>query len=230
MNNHPYTIQMVERLIAFVPPLIPTEAVAELRVALKRADRGDGSLAELEEAAVAYGVKTWAHREAFGKLLEAYKAVLFEKLLLQKSSRAIKKAYEIFRASGGSWSELYKGGAVGILSSEARVELNHLFVDVKNEIKQFTAQAVASTERERYEMEINNFQILLRDMLAVIEDLATLARDADHATVAGEIRQFMKSFYHGLARIEVSISFDSLRRAREHFQGRKKEHHWLAHS
>lgn len=228
-HSHPYTVQMVETLISFVPPLIPMEAVAEVRNVLDKAYRNEVTLAELEEAAVIYGMKTWAHREAFGKLLESYKELFFEKLLLQKASHSIKKAYKIFQASGGDLSQLYKGGMAGILTPETRAELNQILVDIMNEIKRFVAQAVASTERERYELEISNFQVLLEDIIVVLEDLMVLANSEDHVSISGEIQQFVKSFKHGMATIEVKISFDSLKRAYEHFKGRKKEHHLLMH-
>ena len=220
-HPHTYTIQMVETLIAFVPPLVPSETVASVRDVLARSRRGEATLAELEEAAVDYGLRTWAHRQAFGKLLDSYRELFFEKLLTQKASPSLKKAYRLFKTSGGGWQELYRGALAGILEPEARAELNHLLVDITMEIKKFAAQALSSTEREKYEAEISGFQESLRGMIRILEDLKILARDPDHATVAGEIREFIKSFRHGLAQLEVKISFDALKRAREHFRGRK---------
>lgn len=228
-HPHQYTIQMIETLISFVPPLIPREAVLDLRKVLDRAYRGEVTLVELEEAAVIYGMKTWAYREAFGKLLESYKELFFEKLLLKKSSHPIKKAYEVFKASGGHWHQLYRGGLAGILTPETRAELNGILVDIMGEIKRLVAQAAASTEREKYEAEVNNFQVLLEDMLVVLEDLMILANSEEHVFISSEIHQFVKSFKRGLTMIESKISFDSLKRAYEHFKGRKREYHLLMH-
>lgn len=222
-TNFPYTIRMVEILVSFTPPLTPKKAIIEVREILERARQDQIDIDQLENAAVSYGLTVWPYKEAFNQFVESYKEHFFEKLLLQKASHAIKKAYEIFKASGGHWSQLYKGGLVGILTPETRAEMNHLLVDIVNEIKVLAAQAVASTEKERYEAEIEKFKFLLEEIMLVLSDLHELAEKEETPRLVREIKQFVKSFKHDMALLGSKVSVHTLKNAFEHFKGRKKD-------
>lgn len=210
-------------MISFAPPMAPKEAFEEARAVLDRARLNQAGIEEIEDAAVSYSIAVWPYKEAFNKFFESYKELFFEKLLLQKASHAIKKAYDVFKISGGHWTELYKGGLARILAPETSAELGHLLVDIINEIRKLAVQAVSSTEREKYELEIENFKLLHSEINCVLDKLHELSLSEEREQLVGEIQQFIKSFKHDMAMIGRKVSLHALENAFEHFKGRKKD-------
>mgnify|MGYP001574372668 CR=1 FL=1 len=150
-----HTLWIFERLYREAPPLLPGEIKTDMAHALEQMRSNfDLSLEELENTVIVFGKKVWPYRRAFEEFLDLYEAKLGERMLIAKLPRALKARYREFVAHGGSLRDLHGGHPAQFFAASERMALCELLIGMNEDVRQHTAQAVASIDRERYEKRV----------------------------------------------------------------------------
>lgn len=222
-----HTRAIFERLAETVPPLVPQAIRADLKQALEQVESNDTlTLEEVEATVLSFGKRLWPYRRAFDEFYDLSESELAELFLLQRLPPKMKKRYQEFLAHGGSFQDLRSGHPAMFFSIEERMKLCEILVDVSTAIRGYTKQRVASTERQRYEERIVEFQTILEDMEKRLDTLRQMAEDEqEHPDLAAEIRAQIRAFEQGLCLLGPNTSYDAVCRAEEHVVGRKVEKH-----
>ena len=220
-----HTLWIFERLRGDAPPLVPIEISADLDQALEQIRSNfDLTLEELEGTFIVFGKKLWPYRKAFEEFLDVSEARLGEKFLLSEFARGLKQRYEEFKAHGGGLRDLHTGSPASFFTVPERNELCGALVEMNHEIRKYTAQAVLTTERRRYEQRIVEFQIILDDIEKRLDTLRRMADDEqEHPELASEIRAQIRAFEYGLCLLGPEHRYEAVCLAEEHFAGRREE-------
>lgn len=222
-----HTLTIFERTYANLPPLVPEDVAHDMGAAMEQLRANFGlNVAELEDTMIAFGRKVWPYLQAFEELYNVYQSELGEKLFVQKAPASLRKAYTAHCEGGGSWREFYVGngadGVSGKISSEDRVTMHQLLVDIQCDVRAFAFQAVLQRDRVRYETRIKEFQNILAEMEARLDGLRRLAEDEqEHPQLAAEIREHIRAFEYGLAFLGPKMDYHTVCNAHEHFAGRR---------
>ena len=206
-----------------LPPLTPESVRDEIKHALDHLEN-DSSVTDLaaEEIVIAFGKKIWAYWKAFEEMNAMYSGKLGEKFLLSKLSRTLKAKYQEFIAQGGDFTDVYSGRPALFFSDIERVELSQALVEVDNDIRNYAMQAVMSTDRNKYENLIVDFQTILEDIEKRLGTLRQIAEDEqEHPQLADEIRAQVRVFEHGLCLLAEHTRYEEVLHAEEHFAGRR---------
>lgn len=220
-----HTLAIFERTCINLPPLLPPEIAHDMAAALEQM-QGNFSLtlAELEDTMIAFGRRAWPYLQAFEELYNVYQGELGEKLFLQKAPPELRRALETFRQAGGSWREFYVGSGAAQVSTEQRVTLHQIMVDIQCDVRAFAYQAVMHTDRARYERRIAEFQNILADMERRLDGLRELAdMEQEHPQLAAEIREQIRGFEYGLAYLGPQVDYATVCNTHDHFTGRQTE-------
>jgi hypothetical protein len=145
-----------------------------------------------------------------------------EKFLMGKMSPGLKNKYKKFKECGGDYRDLRTGGPMIFFGEEERVEITQVINEVDQEIKNYVRQMSLSTDREKYEGLIIEFQNILDDIEKRLDNLRLAAEDeAEHPRLAEEIRAQIKSFEMGLCLLGHNIKNHEVCEAQEFFQERR---------
>ncbi len=220
-----HTKDIFERLCRHIPPLVPETLQEDLSNALEQVqDNLSLPLDELEQTIIVFGKKLWPYREAFLEFYRVNESHVGEKFLLAKMTPAMKKTYALFKASGGDFQHVHKGGDVlHLFSAEERSILCELFVDLHHDIWDFTKQEVLTKHKDQYIKKINEFHTILANIEEQLTDLRTMAdKEQEHPTLAAEIRSHVRGFEQGLSILGPPLDYESLCNAPEYFTERKQ--------
>ncbi len=220
-----HTLAIFERTCINLPPLLPQELGRDMSAALEQM-QGNFSLTleELEDTMIAFGRRAWPYLQAFEELYNVYQAELGEKLFIQKATPELRRTLENFRASGGGWREFYVGAGAAQVSTEERVTLHQIIVDIQCDVRAFAYQAVMHADRTRYERRISEFQQILADMERRLDALRELAdMEQEHPQFAAEIRGQIRAFEYGLAYLGPQVDYATVCNTHDHFTGRRQD-------
>lgn len=220
-----HTLSIFDRLCKEIPPLVPSsvaesmnETLRELRE-IKQLD-----LFQLEDAMVAFGKETWAYREAFLEFLLLYEEKHGERFFTAHLSRSLQKRYSAFRKIGGTRKDIERGRLADFFLVDERLELRDACLRMRSDLRAHAVQAVLSVDRGVYEKKIAHFQAILSHIEDEVEELRTIEKkEQGHPAFAAEIHDHIRSFEFGLCALGPKLSYDDLRRSREHFMGRVTE-------
>ncbi|MBI2989990.1 MAG: hypothetical protein HYY51_02240 [Candidatus Magasanikbacteria bacterium] len=218
-----HTIEIGERLLVAVPPLVPAIIIKEMNAALEDCKSADAlDLRSAENVIVSFAKVLWPYRQAFEEIFKIYQTKMGHPLLKQKISAVLGRKYEQFVESGGNFQELRKGSIFSFFSHQERLELHKIIIDIECDIRNFTRQAVLHSDRSAYEKRILEFQTILDEIEINITGLRELAdAEQEHPQLADEIREHVRAFEHGIALFGPSVNYEAVCRAREHFVGRR---------
>ncbi len=225
--HHPavkHTIDIFERVMRELPPLVPKEVVIDMNHALEQIRLNfDLTLIELEDTMIIFGKQVWPYRRAFEEFVSTCEGRLGETFLLAKVSSNLKKKYKDFIVYGGDYRDLHSGAPVDFFKTKERLELGAILVEVKIDLRKHTAQEVLSTRRKEYEEKVIEFQTILDDMEKRLNSLRVMAdSEQEHPQLAAEIRENIRGFEYGLTALGPHPDHHAVCNAEEYFQGRKK--------
>lgn len=224
--HHPavkHTIAIFERIVVELPPLVPERTLNDMKEALEQVKLNfDLNIQELEDTMIVFGKQVWPYRRAFEEFVSLCEGRLGETFFLNRVSLGLKKKYQTFVTHGGEYRDLHSGSPVDFFSSEERTELNHILVDVRDELRSHTRQEILSTRRKEYEKKILEFQSILDDMEKRLSSLRLMADDEqEHPQLAAEIREHIRGFEYGLTALGPHPDEAAVCRADEYFEGRR---------
>ncbi|PIR03730.1 MAG: hypothetical protein COV59_04645 [Candidatus Magasanikbacteria bacterium CG11_big_fil_rev_8_21_14_0_20_39_34] len=219
-----YTLQIFERLIREIPPLTPKQIRDDMHQALEQMQHNVSlTETELEETMIIFGKKIWPYRQAFLEFFRISESILGEKIFLKKASAGLKKKYMEFKASGGSFRDMYRGGPALFFTPDERLELNVLMVEIYQEVKDHTRQSVLSVERQKYKKRIKDFHMVLQNIEDEIGRLRQMAdNEQQHPELADEIREHVRGFEQGICLLGPSIDYTAVYSSQSHFEQRRE--------
>ena len=225
--HHPavkHTINIFEKILNELPPLIPKEVISDMNHALEQVRLNfDLTLKELEDTMIVFGKQIWPYRRSFEEFVSTCEGRLGETFLLAKISTNLKKKYKDFLSYGGDYRDLHSGAPVDFFTTKERIELGAILVEVKIDLRKHTSQEVLSTRRREYEEKVLEFQTILDDMEKRLDSLRVMAdNEQEHPQLAEEIRENIRSFEYGLTALGPHPDHDAICNATEYFIGRKK--------
>lgn len=225
-----HTLQIFEKLIRQIPPLVPEKLKDDMHKALEQLRHNTALDAdELEETMVVFGKKIWPYRQAFLEFYRINEGMLGEKILLKKASPGVKKKYQEFKASGGNFRDLYHGRPALYFTPEERNELCVLLIETNEDIRRHTKQAVLSSQFVEYQKRIEEFKTILENIEGEIANLHKMAdNEQEHPELADEIREHIKGFEHGISLLGPSLDYTAVCNASDHFATRKEQKKMLS--
>jgi len=220
-----HTIAIFERLHDHVDPVLPLELNQDMVSALDQVKNNyELSVEEIEETMIAFGRYVWPYRKAFEEFLAIYEGRVGEQFLLSHASRQMKKRYQDFKLHGGSLRDLHSGRPANFFTSEERVELCEVLVNMNQSLRKHVVQLIKSTDHKKFEARVAEFAQIL---LEIEQELDLIRRIADseqeHPQLASEMRAQVRGFEHGFCLLGPEIDFTAVCNIRGHFEGRKKE-------
>ena len=218
-----HTLVIFEYMHRRMPPLVPEEIVEEFSHVMKHL-KSDYKITieELDETVVVFGKKIWPYWKAFYEFFDMTQGKLGEKFLLGKLPRELKKKYQEFKEHGGSYHDLRTGEPLTFFEPEERQKITSAFIEIDKELRQHAQQTVVSTDRQKYEDAILEFQEILDNIEKRLETLRTLAEDEEeHPQLAMEIREQIKSFEFGMCLLGPNTKYHEVFNAEEYFIDRK---------
>lgn len=224
--HHPqikYTIEIFARMYQRLPPLVPEMVRQEMQHALEHLENNyDLEIVEVENVIIGLGKKVWPYWKAYGEFFDLYQSKLGEKFLLGKLSADLKHKYKTFKECGGDYHDLRTGGPLSYFTSEERQILSEKIVEVDNDVRQHTKQAVLSSEAKKYENLVIEFQDILENMEKRLDTLRLMAEDEEeHPRLAEEIRSHVRAFEFGFCLLGPNVRPGELFEAEEYFVQRK---------
>lgn len=217
------TIDIFERMYNNLPPLLPVEIKDEMKHSLEHL-RNDYTVTikDVESIVIALGKKIWPYRRAFQEFVDMAQGEMGESFLMGKMDTGLKNKYKKFKECGGSYRDLHNGGPMNFFDEDERVKITWIVNEVDQEIKNYVRQMSLSTDREKYEGLIIEFQDILDGIEKRLDNLRLAAEDeAEHPRLAEEIRAQIKSFEMGLCLLGPNIKNREVCEAEEYFQQRK---------
>ena len=225
LPTNQYTAELLERMYFNLPPLIPESVVSGLKVAMADVEADGGKpVSDIEDVIIVFSKKIWPYMQAFEELCHRYEEELGEKLMTQKASYVLRRAFDRYQQTGGTWRALYTGATAPLFTPEERVELHQLLVDIRCDVRAFAHQAAVMTDRTWYEERVGYYQELFGRIQTQLDTLRDLAEsEVDQPQLAAEINDHIRGFEFGLAKLGPQFDYEALCNAHEHFQGRKKD-------
>lgn len=220
-----HTLNVFSHLIKKMPPLVAKNIKEDCRQAYEQMYHNhDLDLAELEKTIIVFGKKLWSYRRAFEEFFNIYESKFGEKFLIGKLPPAAKKKYKEFKEYGGTFRDLHSGNPALFFAPSERVEICRSLMAVNEDIIKYTAQAVLTADRVKYEKRVVEFEIILDNIEKRLDALRLMADDEQaHPELAAEIRSQVLSFEYGLCLLGPPHHYEAICQAEEHFVGRKKE-------
>ncbi len=219
-----HTLSIFKQLSDFVSPIVPEDIRKEMSQALEQIENDLSlPLEELEETMIVFGKKVWPYRKAYIELLTLQEGKVGEKFLEGKLSGKMKKKFHDFKKSGGTMRDLHTGRKIDFFDSKERAELCEVLVDLANELRSNTAQAINSTKQKKFVEKVLDFSDILEDLEHRLESLRIMAdAEQEHPQLASEIRDHVRAFELGMCALGPELSYEALCSASEHFTGRKE--------
>jgi hypothetical protein len=224
-HSLPHTLALFGMIIDDLPPLVPETLREDMQHAYEHmAHDVHLTATELDDTMIVFGKRVWPYRQAFAEFYDEFEGLLGERFLLERLSAKAKKRYQEFLTYGGTFRDLVSGRPAGFFASVEREELHRVLVHVEQDIREYTVQAVLSTERVRYDKRIQEFTQVLADIETELGTLRSMAdSEQEHPDLAAEIRAQVRSFEYGLALLGPPHRLEAVKKAPEHFSGRKVE-------
>ncbi len=228
-----HTTAIFRQLYEQMPPLVPEDVTRDMKQALEQVEENMHlTQDELEQTMISFAKKVWPYREAFFEFYSIYEGSLGEQILIRKFSYEMKKNYDLFRESGGTFRDLHTGGGViHIFSSEERTQLCEALIEMRQELLAYTKQKVCTTDRKKYEQRISEFTRILSDIEHQLDQLRERAdNEQEHPELASEIREHIRGFEHGLCLLGPRLDYEAVCRSHEFFDSRKQQKQAHAHT
>jgi len=225
--HHPatkHTLDIFKRIYDKLPPLVPDEIKKEMKEKFDEAmEDGELTLEELEDIMITYGKKVWPYIQAFEKIYEVYKHELSEQLFHQRASQSLKEKYDFFKETGGSFHDLHSGAISIFFDHNERSELAALLVDLDNELRQHTYQAVLSHDRDEYEDKIDHYKELLEEAEEHFQALEKLIDSIEYKYFVEDIKDHLRAFEYSFSFLGPKIAINEIRGIKEYYEGRLDE-------
>lgn len=218
-----YTAQFLEQIYLNLPPLVPESVRFDLEKTLDSLELAPQTTLQVEDITIAFQQKIWPYTQAFNELVQQHLTEMGESLLLRKASYGLRSAYEKYRQAGGTWSQAYLGNNLGDFTSEERVELHQIIVDILCDVRAFARQAAQIADRKLYEGRLAYYRERQEIINRELARLRAFAENEENSELAKEVRQHVRDLELSIASLGPSLNFAAVCQAHEHFVARKKE-------
>jgi len=220
-----HTIAIFERLYNYVESVLPIELNQDVVSALEQVKNNyELSVEEIEDTMITFGRYVWPYRKAFEEFLAIYEGRVGEQFMLSHSSVQIKKRYQDFKLHGGSLRDLHSGRPANFFTSEERVKLCEVLVNMNQSLRKHVVQLIKSTESKKFKVSVAEFAQILLEIEQELGFIRCIAdSEQEHPQLASEMRAQVRGFDHGFCLLGPEVDFIAVCNMRGHFEGRKKE-------
>lgn len=221
MSQH--TISIFQMTLDNLPPLLPPEIAAKMRVARdEMASNGGASMEMVENMMIKFGYELWPWREAHREFLSSAEERLGEHFFLSRLPAELNVSFTKYRDYGLDWRDVYSGRAINYFADVDRPILTRVLVETKNDLSKFTGQEVASVNKSKYLSRVGELKKILEKIKNIIGRLKSSAdKEEYHPTLADEMRARARHLELGLAELAPSPSLEEAMLAQEFFDERK---------
>ncbi len=219
------TISLFRHLYENLPPLFPEEVKVKIKHALEHLEKDQTvTLDEIESTMISFGYEAWPWNQAYHEFLAIAEGEVGEHFLLPRLSPGLQAKYEDFKGYGMTLRDLHSGRPADYFTSEERVEIGTALVDMQKDLRVYLERKLISENQDKYLKRVEEFSGVLIEMQGHLNGLRELAEnEQDHPTLAGEIREQVRSFEHGLCLLGPELRYDAVYNSLEFFHGRKAE-------
>ncbi|OIO20302.1 MAG: hypothetical protein AUJ23_00545 [Candidatus Magasanikbacteria bacterium CG1_02_32_51] len=219
-----HTLNIFKQVYRNLPPLVDIKVREQMRDKIEEVvENSQLTLRELEDFMIFYGKKIWPFVQAFEDIYHLYHEKLSEKIFLQKASKKITKKYILMKETGVKFVDLFSGAVHHFFDYEDKMELSELLISLKKDIRQHAIQAVMTHEKENYEMKINKYGQMVKDINLVIEDLHKFANEEKDRDFVDDILDKTRTIEYSLAFLGPKISYGEIMDLPEYYLGKKEE-------
>lgn len=223
------TLQLFKHLYNTLPPLFPTDTKEEMARTIEQFESTKTySLEELENSMIAFGFEVWPWREAYKECYFKIESAMGEHFLLPRLSSELQEKYHTFQKNGGTFEDLHRGKNLAIFSPEDRGYLCEALVNMQNDIRQYVAQHIGSTEKKFYFSRVEHYKHLVQNIRHILETLRNAATaEQEHPMLTDEIHAKIRSFEESLCLLGGELNYTEVCQAPEFFQNRREHLHKL---
>ncbi len=220
-----HTYHIFERFYERTQAYIPRDVRVELEEVLEAVQGHEEMVLEdLEDVMIAFGRRVWPYRKAFQDVLRHVEERVGESFLLQRVTPAMRRRYHAFVAAGGTIETLRTGSPAAYFDHDERVVLCEAFVEMEQDVRQFTLQSIKSTEKQFFTEKLQKYTLLLNEIEAQLDVLRAMAeKEAEHPRLREEILAQVRGFEYGFCFLNQETEHAAVCQAVEHFAGRKVE-------
>lgn len=221
-----HTIDIFNRLYTNLPPLVPDDTRVHMKEALDHLHTNtELSLIETEAIMVNHAKQVWPYVQAFQELSNAYQARMGEQLFMQRATPGLRAAYEQYKTRGHTFAELSRGVGLTDFTSQERLELHHLLVDIACDVRRFAEHAVLHTDRSRYERRISEFKAILALLEKQLSKLRAIVEQEDeHTELKAEINEQIRGFEHSIALLGPRLDYHEVCQVHDYAKTRQTVH------
>ncbi len=224
MTATEHTLQIFERLVQTLPPLVPEDLRDDALHAYEQAqDNMSLSEEELEDTMIAFAKRLWPYREAFLEFMRVSESHMGETFLLRHLDYPMKQKYHQFIQRGNTFRDFHVGKDLSFFTSEEKGVLCTALVQVQDDLWKFTEQHVAGVAESSYLAHIAEFKTVMADIEVRIQNLQDMAdKEQEHPELAAEIRAHAKGFEHSISLLGPKLDYEAVCHAEGHFEMRRE--------
>jgi len=217
------TLSLFHHLYENIPPLFPSESKEKIKKIITDLESNSSTTLErVEEEMIKAGYEIWPWRQAYNEIFFKIQISIGDHFLLPNLSEEIQKKYFDFKRNGGTLEDFHRGKHLHDFSSEEKHELCEAFIKMRQEIKKYLTQHIATTERKKYLSRVKEYTYLLKNMYHVLEKLRNMAeKEEDHPILVDEIKAQVRSFEESLCLLGGDLDYTAVCEAPEFFEQRK---------
>lgn len=223
------TRAIFRHLYEYASPILPYDVRDEMAEALAQLeDRDDITRLEAEETLIVFAKKAWPYRKAYEDILAVFDAHYGEQFLKAHMPGRLWRRYQEFLAAGGEYYHVKTGRGVNFFTSEERVLLCGILVDMRQSVRDHVAQAIRSTEKKKFDNLVAAYENALADIDVELAHIRALAdKEQEHPRLARQLRAEAEAFEHGLALLGPEQDAVRLCELKECVPRRRRELHVL---
>lgn len=208
-----------------LPSLFPVDRRAKIAEVLTRLENdSDLSVAEVENALVAFGYEAWPWHRAKKHFWQRAWDKLAEHFFVPKLSSSLREKYEDFVLCGGTLRDVHAGVPVNYFDVDERRELIDALTQLENDLARHVETQIVGSEKEQFLRLVDEYRLVADKIKGKLVELRMMAQAEDeHANLAREINEKVKLFEHGWCYLAPESDYRDVCEAIEFFKGRKAD-------
>jgi hypothetical protein len=217
------TLSIYKHLLDRMPLFFPAERLASARAEIIKleGDKGAG-VTEVENAMINFGYEAWPWNQAYKEFLENAEQQVGEHFLLPHLSDEMREKYEEYRHYGMNLHDLHSGRPAEYFTSDERAILCVALVETQKQLRAYVDRDICGLSKKKYLARVKEFGKVLEQIKNKLDELKKLAdKEEEHAVLAGEIRQRVRLFEHGLCLLGPDLDYDAVCCSIDFFHGRR---------
>ncbi|TAN33769.1 hypothetical protein EPN28_01295 [Patescibacteria group bacterium] len=219
------TLFIYKHLCARLPPLFPTEHLESARAEIARLEREKNTgVEDVENSMIKFGYEAWPWNQAYREFLENAEAQVGEHFLLPHLSDEMREKFEDYRHYGMGLHDLHSGRSAEYFTSDERALLCEALVETQKQLRAYVDRDICGLSKKKYLARVKEFARILEQIKEKMDELRALAdKEEEHPALAGEIRQRVRLFEHGLCLLGPDLDYDAVCGSIDFFHGRRQD-------